>query len=268
MELITIFLASLIGMLSPSGVIAEQRIATAIRDRVPEVEYLRVRIDNRPTHRILKGKADQLKIAIRGLYLIPSVRIEALEIETDPFQVSFANSSPSTGDLSAIALQQPLQLGLRLVLTESDLKEALQSPVVQSYLEESVAPLPQAQAQNYRLVSFDVDLIGSERLRLNLQLEPVDVTNKEKLNILIDSGIAIRQGRRLELIEPVATINERKVSSRFLNRVVQRLTEDLDLKVLESEGITSRILQLEIKEDKLNLAAFVRMEQLPKISVE
>ena len=60
-------------------------------------------------------------------------------------------------------------------------------------------------------------------------------------------------------------INKRKVSQRFLNRLINRITEDLDLHSLESQGILSRILQLEINEDNLNLSAFVRLEQLPEI---
>lgn len=269
MELITIFLTGLMAMFSASGAIAEQRIETAIRDRVAGVEYLGVRIDNRPNHTMLRGSIDRIRIASQGLYLIEEVRIETLEVETDPLVVNLRKSAESDPIFQPIPLREPLQLALHLVITESDLKTALQSPVVQSYLENLLTPLPEslARIRDYRLLDFDMNFYESNRLQINVQLEPVD-TDKENLDILIDFGIVIKQGRTLELIEPVATVNQRKVSTRFLERQVSKLNKVLDLKQLESEGIISRILQLEIREDQLDLAAFVRLEQLPEISVE
>ena len=69
-------------------------------------------------------------------------------------------------------------------------------------------------------------------------------------------------GRNLELIEPEATINGKKLSPRLLKGFARGINKRLDLRTLEEMGITVRILKLNIDEDELNLATFVRYEAL------
>lgn len=256
MEVITIFLTSLLTIIGMGGIIAEQEVKKAISDRVTEVETLAVRIDNTPTHGLLKGKVDKLSIATRGLFILSDVRIAVLEIETDAIEL--ANFSVGDPIIQGRQLAKPIQLGMRLVLNEDDLNQALQSPVVRSYLQAKIPP-----SRNYQLVAVKVNLIADNKVELEIQLESSQ--KKEPMNILVNCGARVTEGKKLEIIEPVAFINKRKVSQRFLNRLINRITEDLDLNSLESQGILSRILQLEINEDNLNLSAFVRLEQLPEI---
>lgn len=256
MEVITIFLASLMTIIGMGGIIAEQEVKKAISDRVTAVETLAVRIDNTPTHGLLKGKVDKLSIATRGLFILSDVRIAVLEIETDPIEL--ANFSVGDTIIQGRQLAKPIQLGMRLVLNEDDLNQALQSTVVRSYLQAKIPP-----SRNYQLVAVKVNLIADNKVELEIQLQSSQ--KKEPLNIVVNCGARVVEGKKLEIIEPVAFINKRKVSQRFLNRLINRITEDLDLNSLESQGILSRILQLEINEDNLNLSAFVRLEQLPEI---
>jgi hypothetical protein len=256
MEVITIFLTSLMTIVGMGGIIPEQELKKAISDRVTEVETLAVRIDNIPAHGLLKGKVDKLSIATRGLFILSDVRIAVLEIETE--SIELANFSVGDNIIQDRQLAKPLQLGMRLVLNEDDLNQALQSPVVRSYLQAKIPP-----SRDYQLVAVRVNLMADNKVELQIQLESRQ--NKEPLNILVNCSTRVRQGQKLEIIEPVAFINDRKVSPRFLNRLINRITEDLDLKSLESQRILARILQLEINEDTLNLSAFVRLEQLPDI---
>jgi hypothetical protein len=130
--------------------------------------------------------------------------------------------------------------------------------VVRSYLQAKIPP-----SRDYQLVAVRVNLMADNKVELQIQLESRQ--NKEPLNILVNCSTRVIHGQKLEIIEPVAFINDRKVSPRFLNRLINRITEDLDLKSLESQRILARILQLEINEDTLNLSAFVHLEQLPDI---
>lgn len=258
MEVITIFLTSLMAVIGTGGIIAEEEVAKAIRDRVTDVETLAVRIDNRPIHRLLGGKIDRLSIATRGLLLIPEVRIDLLEIETDPIDIpDFAVGEEI---ISRRILSQPIQLGMRLILKEDDLNEALRSQVVKSYLETRIP-----QSRNYQLISVEVKLNEDNRLEINLEL--YSKPKEETMNIIVNFGLAVKQGHQLEIIEPVATINERRVSPRFLDRYIQNNLEDLNLQRLDSEGIISRVLHLEVDEDSLSIVTFIRLEELPEIEI-
>src|SRR4028119_714304 len=87
MEFITILLSGLLAVLSPVNLVADKVTEGAIRARFNKIEQLQVRVDNAPNYQIVQGKVERLRIAGRGLWLTPDIRIGALELETDPINV-------------------------------------------------------------------------------------------------------------------------------------------------------------------------------------
>ena len=59
MEPIAILLSTLIGLISPSGLVLDRVAENTIRSRFVSVESLKVRIDNAPVHQIVKGRIDR-----------------------------------------------------------------------------------------------------------------------------------------------------------------------------------------------------------------
>ena len=62
-----------------------------------------------------------------------------------------------------------------------------------------------------------------------------------------------------ELIDPIASLNDRKISSRILNSVIGSVSDRLDLGRFENQGIIARLLKLEINPQEVNIAAFIRL---------
>ncbi|MEO0409255.1 MAG: DUF2993 domain-containing protein, partial [Cyanobacteria bacterium P01_A01_bin.135] len=87
MEVFTSLLTALITVLSPVGSFTEGALEAAIQEQVHRAEVLAVRVDNRPSYRLLAGQVDQVRIAGRGVYLTPELRIALLDIETDAVDV-------------------------------------------------------------------------------------------------------------------------------------------------------------------------------------
>lgn len=272
MEILAVFLSGLIAVISPTGIITETRIEKAIRDRTFASETIVVRVDSQPNYGLLRGKADKIRIATRGLYPIPGARIEALEIETGEVDVKLLRNQESASVLNPIILEEPLQLALRVVIGEADLNQALESSEVQSYVENTIRKASGGRfpPRNYRLDGMELKMLREERLqiKLNLQSENLAATKNPEIVILLEFGFTITQGRSIKIIEPVAEINGRKVSYRLLENFLQRINQVLDLRTWESLGVTGRILQLEIVDGEINLAAIVSLEQSNAIYVQ
>lgn len=248
MDLLAIF-SSFLAIISPVGLIVEQVVESRLRSQLEAVDQLEVRIDHAPNYRILQGKAEGIRVASRGVEPIPDLRIAVLEFETDPVDLNLRRQ----GERSPL-LDQPLQAGVRLVLTETDLNRALQSPRLQSSLGQRLSRLS-SRFERYQVLNPRLDLLDSNRFRVQLQLQP---QSGEPLTLVLESGVEVVAGHRIELINPKGTLDGKPLSSRLLQGIGQGLSDRFDLRSLK--GMTLRLLQLKIDNHQINGAAFVRVE--------
>jgi hypothetical protein len=252
MELLTILLSGLLGLLSPVGGVVERIAENTIRSQFQQVEQLRVRIDNVPTHQLLQGKVQRVRIAGRSLQLQQNMTIAVLEVETD--KVDFDTDSLSR----RLQLQQPLQAGVRVALTEQDVNQALQSDAVTNWLlNVTVGTLDTGQTQQFNFSQPKIQFLANQRLRFQVKLTQDGV---EPLRITVESGVGIVSESQLQLIAPVVWVNEELVPEQILNAIATNFSQQFDLRSLQSAGIQARILQLNISPQKLDIAAFVRVE--------
>ena len=252
MELLTILLSSFLAIVSPIGLILENVVESRLRSQLEAVDELEVRIDNAPNYQILQGKAQGIRVASRGVEPIPDLRIAVLEFETEPIDLNLLRLRQE----EAVELQQPLQGGVRLVLTETDLNQALQSPRLQTYLQQRLSRLSR-RLERYEVLNPRVDLLDNNRVGVQLELAQ---SGEQTLTIALESGIEVFEGHRFRLIDPKGTIDGRPLSSRLLQGIAQGLSDRFDLQSLEKTGMTLRLLQLEIDNHQINGAAFVRVE--------
>ncbi|NJL81768.1 MAG: DUF2993 domain-containing protein [Chloroflexaceae bacterium] len=265
MELFTALLAGLLALLSPANLILERISENAIRSRLSGAETLAIRLDNTPNHQITQGKVDGLRLAARGLEPIDGLRIAVFEVETDPIDLDLQRLRRERGNFRD-SLQRPLQGNLRLVLTEADLNQALQSPEVRSRLETSLENAPESlrrRLENLEIAELRVEFLPSNRLALNAQFQALPGQPPAALAVRLETGLAIAQGRRLQLLDPSGTINGRPLSRSVLKGLAEGLSRRLDLGLFEARGLTARLLELEVNEDALQLAAFLRIENPP-----
>lgn len=256
MEFFTIFLSGLLGLFSPVGFVVDRIAEDAIRNQLNDVETLAVRVDNAPNYQLVQGRVDRVRIAGRGIYPTAGIRIAALEVETDAIVVD-----PGTLQQGQLTLEQPLNAGVRLVLTQADINQALQSPQVNERLRDLSLNLlgsPAQQLERYDLVDPQIELLDNNRLRFQVILQSQQ--SAQQITITAESGVQIRSGRQLQLIEPTATIDGNPLPPQFINLLVGGASQRLDLANLEDVGITARILKWDIDQDQLNLAAFVQID--------
>lgn len=268
MEIFTYFLSAFLALLGSAGIFVDGIAKNTIRSQLHRAEQLQVRVDNVPSYQLIQGKVERVRIAGRGLWLTPETRIAALELETDPLNVDIQRLRQRNQRSLTEALRQPLQTGVRLVLTEDDLNKALQSPQVIAQLEKMIIPYLRSfmgeSSQGYKIVNPRIDFLENNRLRLQVQLQQkggtaTDQSDSNQLAITVESGVGLASARQLQLISPSVTINDNTIPSFLLDPLAQNLSKQFDLAQLEQSGIIARLLQLKINPEQMEIAAFVRI---------
>jgi len=266
MELITIILSGMLSALSNVGWVTEAIAENTLTSNVESVEKLEVRVDNQPNYQLVNGKLDKLRIATRGILLKQDLRIDLLELESDPISLDINGLSNSNLEGVQNSLQQPLQAAARIVITEVDLTTALQSEILRQQLQEILNNLVAKRAGNstraYEVSDIKIDLLPANRIKLELQLSRsgASQTSDRELAIALELGIEVIAGTRIQLIDPQGTVNGRQMSERLLGGFAEGISDRLNLTSLESLGILARLLQLEVTEDKIELVAFTRID--------
>jgi hypothetical protein len=266
MELLAIILSGFLSIFASGGLVLELLADNNLSSRLSAVEQLTTRVDNIPSYQIIGGQVGKIRIASRGVELKPELRIDTLEVETDPIDLDWQNLTE--GNLSNLreSLNQPLQGAVRLVITKADLNRALKSKNIQKKLEQSlnrlIASKTGSSAFSYTIIAPQLELLPGNRLQVQGQLQRSGARGKDSqsLRLKLEWGLKLVAGKNIQLIEPKGTVNGKPVSTRLLQRFAQGISNRLDLSSLEKTGITARLLQLEVNEEQIRLAAFARME--------
>lgn len=277
MEVLTIVLASLLSLGSGGGVILDQIIQERIRSQIISVEQQAVRIDNQPNYQAAQGKLERVRIASRGVRIKPGLRIAEADLETDQIAINLAQLSRDNPRDLRKSLLSPAVGAVRLVFTEKDLNQALQSPEIVAQLQKTLNRLIVSKAGStnigYQLSNLHLELLPSNRLKVaftlsrprsSLALDQIGTSRQNnrsrELNMTLSLGIQVLKGKKVKIIDLQGTVNERPMSSRLLQGFSVGISDRLDLNSLSDDGILARILQLEIDEDKLQLVSFIRLE--------
>jgi hypothetical protein len=280
MEFLTILLAGFFSILVPGGWAIERLASNNLSANLTAVEQLAIRVENAPSYQLAYGKLGGIKLASRGVEIQPGLRIDTLELETEPIALKLQDLARGNLQQLRTSLKKPLQGGVRLILTEADLNRALQSPKIQSQLQQALNRLiarKTGSSMSYQLVNPRIELQNNNRLSVAVRLcrsasKPEraqgcltgDEGSKSELNLKLEWGIKSVTGRKIELVEPIGTVNGRPMSARLLTGFAQGISDRFNLDTLEENGIFARLLQLEIERDRIALAGFIRMEHFDR----
>jgi hypothetical protein len=259
-EFLTILFSSLLTVISPVNTVSDTVIERELRDRLHGVEVLEVRIDNTPNYQVIRGKIDRFRLAGRGLYVLPDLRIDTLDIETDPIAVDLEKLRRGSRDRAVESLERPAIAAIHLVLTETDLNRALRSPEFLNTLQTVAteifdSPLLRQNASRYTLVDPQIELLENNRIVFETQL--AEKGYSDRLKLTIKTGFRWIDGRQLELSEPQVLVNDRPAPGQFvrgLNAVARRFNLDR----AADRGIQARAIRVQIAGDRLETVLCVR----------
>jgi len=125
MEIFAALLTGLLGVAGAPGVVIDRLITDALRGQLVRADQLEVRLDNTPNYQLLQGKIDRVRLAGRGIYLSPFLRIDTVDLESDPISID-----PSFLQSGKLVLNKPAQAAVRVILKAEDINQALRSPML------------------------------------------------------------------------------------------------------------------------------------------
>ncbi|MBW4609332.1 MAG: DUF2993 domain-containing protein [Hassallia sp. WJT32-NPBG1] len=257
MEFLTILLSGLLGLVSPVGVAVERTAENAIRSQFASCGELQVRVDNAPSYQLLQGKVERVRIAGRSLQLKKqNIRIAVLELESDRIEIKPRSLTRKP------QLKKPLQAGMRLVLTEEDINQALLSPQLRARLQKLNINLKYFANTRvntvYNLAKPEVQFLPNNRLKIQVELH--EKGKSKPLLIKAESGVSIVSGRQIQLVNLVAEVDKVEAPPKLINVILNNINKRLDLRNLEGGGLQARILKLKIRQGKVEMAAFLRID--------
>ena len=266
MELITLILSGVLAVFSSGGWVLNAIAHEQFNSYIDSAEELAIRIDNTPNYQIARGNLERLRVAGRGVYLEPNLRIDSVELETDLIALDLANLSTESLSELRDSLEKPLQGAFSIVITEQDLTNALQSEDLQAKLQSALNQLVASRAGStsiaYEIVALGIDFAPNNLLievTLNRKGE-IRTERTAELAIAVNLGLELIQGKKIKIGKLEGTVNNRPISNRLLNGFAEGISDRLDLTTIEQQGIFARLLQLEITDDKITTVGFVRME--------
>lgn len=267
MELSLLLLSGLLSVVTPGGLVLDVLAGNSLNNQVHSAEQLVIRIDNIPSYQLATGKIDRLRIASRGVNIRSLVKIDTLEIETDPIDSNLRHLE--TNNLAGIrkSLRKPLQGAIRLIITEEDLNQSLQSAEIQSQLQELLNRLIKqktgSSAFSYQLLNPRLKFLEKNTIGLEFELSRIEGGRSrfQELSMSLECQIKIIEGTKIELAKLKGTINNRPLSARLLQGFAKGISNRLNFDNLEQNRMFVRLLQLKINKERIELAAFVRIHQ-------
>jgi LmeA-like phospholipid-binding len=261
MELLTILLSGITALFSLTGVVVDKNVEAAVLSQIDRAEQLQVRVDNAPLHQIINGKINKLRIAGQGVWVTKDLRIDTLEVETDPLAVDLKAVQEDGQNPRASSLQQPIQTGIKFKFNEEDLNNFLKSPDsiarLQKMTTSTFGSAGSSLNKDYQITNPQIRFLGNNRLAFKAELK--DPGSGEKLAVKLETGVSVIGGRKFQLASPTATVGDTQVPPFLLSGLTTGISERLNVDMLEQRGVTARILQFKVNPQELELAAFIRL---------
>jgi hypothetical protein len=292
MEIFILILSSLISVLSPANFAADKIAESSIRSQFKQVEVIKVRVDNAPIYNVANGKVDKIRIAGRGFFPVEDVRIDTIEVETDPIDVE---RRQLFGKPTRVVLQRPLGVAARIVITKEDVIRALKSKVVADAIqrlidsrdrqrdnqptqpEQPSEPSKQPEQNQpeqprqpsrleqirtridqYRIQNPKVEFLPNQRIAV--QAEIVDLKTSAVLKVQAETGFDILEQRQIRFTDPTITLNGQPLTAEAARNFADQLAEQLDVKRYAALlNVRAKILKASINDGRLELAGFLQL---------
>lgn len=271
MELLVSIISGILAIATSVNAVGDKVLKNKIESQIESVDTIAVRIDNVPNHDLLGGKVQRVRIATRDLKISRAIAFKVLEIDVDGIDIRLREwlQQDILTEIDGVPtlrlrqlFEQPVNIASRIVLTQEQLDRMLQSPFINRTVRRRLQQtLNRIAKNNYRrkdfeISSFNLDLIGENRIALRMKLSGFDREDGSKdaeLNVNFEFALEIVDGVSFRLTEQQVFIDGKEVEPEQGVLVVAPVT----LKALEEVGIKVRVLEWESNQDELELALFI-----------
>ncbi|KAM3095040.1 DUF2993 domain-containing protein [Phormidesmis sp. 146-12] len=206
----------------------------------------------------VQGKVDSVAVTGQGIVIQEEIRVEQLEIETDRISIN-----PLSAIFGNLELDKPVNTTARIVLTEADINQAINSEFV-----------------SQKIPAVDLNVEGKTvRLELLLPLE-IKLTEETKMHIGGQAKIHRMEGiqevpfaavashrtdSRPILLESFYCAPDRGQSIPFMIALMQKMQEIANQPYFELAQNKLRIVSMDVKPGSLSLEVEIQAKQIPSL---
>ena len=228
----------------------------ALSSQLEDADSLEVRVKTNP-EKLANGQLESLLIEGKGLLIETDLRLQVLEIAMKAIAVA-----PLKALRGKIELTQPSKGTARIVLTETDLNRALNSPdlrakikVLDTYLstEKLKLTVPQKKCQLREDGTVAVEAI--------VQLQPSGETKE----VAFTTTPKIASGDTSVVLEDIQYEPGKEVSQELTQAFLDKAEKMLDLRNFEKKGLALRIHRLNVEAGKITLLAAADITEFPSL---
>lgn len=224
-----------------------------ITSQLNEVEDLTVDIRTDPV-KLLQGQVDSVDITGKGLVMKQDLRVETLEVRTDPVAIN-----PLSTVLGNIELTRPTTAEAQIVLTEADINRAFNSDYIQGKLQG---------------LKLEVD---GHPITVNVQKTSIHLPGNDQFEIASDfflkgqdeikklTAVAIPKlqddGHRISL--EILSVEGQGLTVKLAVAILEELSALLDLRNFDLSGMSLQLYRLDVQSGRLVILAKTQIEQIP-----
>lgn len=238
----------------------EQVISTAVEmglsSQLDEVEKIHVDVHTNLMD-VVQGHANSVSIAAQGMVIKKDIRVQEMEMQTDPIDIN-----PLSAIFGELKLDNPANAIVRVVLTEKDINCAINSKYVRSqmpFLELNV----KEKVVTFKLREMEVNLLDNCRIKIsgNTKIEETDKSSLLGFRASIYPATATHP----ILLESFECAPGQSISLDIVCALINQIQELINLPYFEFEGTAFKLNSLEVKEGELTLYLQLYVKEIPSL---
>ena len=226
----------------------------ALSTQLEEAEQLNVQVKTDPA-KLAQGELESITIHGDGLVMQENLRMEKMEIQIDSIAVN-----PWKALMGNIKLTHPAEGTARVVLSEADINHALNS---ESFNDPMHSLNVQLEGQSVTIDTQQVDchLLADGNVALEAKVRVLQTGEIKALSLTTTPRIG--GGGKGVCLENIHYTQGKELSPELTQVLVEKVSEILNLRSFEMEGISLSIHQLDVEAGQLTLQAEANVVQFP-----
>ncbi len=221
----------------------------ALSTQMEEADKLTVQVKTDPS-KLARGEVESIAIDGEGLVMQPDLRVEELEM-----QIGRVTVKPLSAIFGKIELTQPSSGTVRIVLTEDNVNSALNADSFHKQLGQML--LQESQVKIERHIECSLQADGRMALSAEIVSGEPAVTQRAAFTAITQADAANQ-----EIVLKDIQYTESK-DSPLTDALEAKITELLNLRNLEMEGMSLRIQQIDVEAGRMTLQGEAHIENFP-----
>lgn len=225
-----------------------------IESQLDEVEAVDVDIRTNPL-KAMQGEVDSVAIDGKGMVMEKDLRVEEMQMRTGEVAIN-----PLSVAFGKIELKRPTDATTHVVLTDSDINRAFNSDYIQDKLQGlEINVNGQPEVVDTQQVSFQ--LPSDQQVAITAQAYFRQLNEQKQVAFRVTPQMSA-DGQQI-VLQNVEYTEGKELSPELTQALLDKVSELLDLRNFELEGMSLKLRGFEIRQGKLTLEAAAHVEQFP-----